>query len=112
MRVSRAGLILGGVYAVVAAGLFAVAHLSFADDAPAQVLKGRVIFEQLAVAPAMMLFTYTGLIGPLMRAFPSMNNFYAFFVMSFSIMYLIGWGLSVIAGPDEASAKRPKGFLD
>ena len=120
MRLSRGGLILAGIYTVMAAGLFAFAYLYFADDASGQALKGQVIFGQLAVAPAEMLLTYTGLIGPLMRAFPSMNNFYAFFAVSLLIMYLIGWGLSLIArGMDEiarrmneAGMKRPKGFLD
>lgn len=113
MRLNRGGLILAGIYTVMAAGLFAVAHFSFADDAPAQVLKGRVIFEQLAVAPAGVVLTHTGLIDPLMKACPWMNNFYVFFAMSLLVMYLIGWGLNLIARRmDEGSAKRPKGFLD
>ena len=89
MKLNRVGLMLSSIYAAISLPLFAVAFLSFSND-----VKGQVVFGQLAVAPAMILLTYTGLLGPLAKALPWMNNFYVFFALSFLIMYLIGWGLS------------------
>jgi hypothetical protein len=94
MKLNRGGLILSGIYAAVSLALFALAYFYFINETSAQVLKGRVILLQLAGAPAMMLLTYTGLINPLMKACPWLNNFFAFFGMSLAIMYLIGWGFS------------------
>ena len=94
MKLNRGGLILCGVYAAISLALFAFAYFYFANETSAQVLKGQVILLQLAGAPAMMLLTYTGLIDPLMKFCPWMNNFFAFFAMSLGIMYLIGWGIS------------------
>jgi hypothetical protein len=92
VKLNKGGLVLSGIYAAISLPLFAVAFLSFSND-----VKGQVVFGQLAAAPVMMLLTYTGLIGPLTKAFPWMNNFYAFFALSLLIMYLIGWGLSRLA---------------
>jgi hypothetical protein len=107
MKLNRGGLILCGIYAAISFALFMFAYFYFANETSAQVLKGQVILLQLAGAPAMMLLTYTGLIDPLMRACPWMNNFFVFFTMSLAIMYLIGWGISSL-GRIGAEKKFPK----
>ncbi len=94
MKLDRGGLILSGIFAAFSLGLSAIALLF------SNVAKGQVIFEQLAVAPAVMLLTSTGLFDPLLNACPWMNNSYAFFALSILIMYLIGWGIRRLAHPD------------
>lgn len=86
---TKIGVFLAGGYALYAIGLFSAAH--FAED-----LKGRVILEQLAAAPAMLALSTTRLLGPLMEAFPSMNNYYAVFGMSVAMMYFLGWGMAAL----------------
>jgi hypothetical protein len=66
------------------------------------------IFGQFAVAPALMLFTFTGIIDPLMKALPWLNNFPVLFVISFAIMYLIGWGFHPFAWGFSNSASSSK----
>jgi hypothetical protein len=89
MKLNRGGLILSGIYTAISLALFAVAYLALDGN-----VKGQAILGQLAVAPAMMLLTYTHLINPLLKACPWLNSFYVFFATSFTIMYLIGWGFS------------------
>ena len=91
MKLNRGGLILGGIYLALGLSLFAFSRFGTVDG------KGMYILGQLAVAPALMLFTYTGVIGPLMRALPWLNNFPVLFAVSFTIMYLIGWGFNSLA---------------
>jgi hypothetical protein len=101
MRLNRGALILSSAYVVIALALFAVAHVSFGGD-----VKGQVVFKQLAVAPAMMLLTYTGLIDSLMKALPWMNSFYVYFALSLIITYLIGWGMSVVVRTSETKSEN------
>jgi hypothetical protein len=89
MKVNRGGLISCGIYAAYSLSMFAIGYFQFPNN-----LKGGWFFNQLAIAPSGMLLTYTGLIGPLMGAFPWMNNLYFGFALSLAIMYLIGWGFS------------------
>jgi uncharacterized YccA/Bax inhibitor family protein len=89
MKLNRGGLIVSGIYTAISLALFAVAYLAFAGN-----VAGQAILGQLAVAPAMMLLTYTGLINPLVKTCPWMNSFYVFFAMSLIVTYAIGWGFS------------------
>lgn len=102
MRRSTAiGLYLAGAYALYGIGFFAAAQ--FTHD-----VKGRVLCEQLAVAPAMLLLTVTRLIGPLTDHYPWTNNDYVFFGIGLTIMYLAGWGLGAL---DERT-QRPSATGD
>jgi hypothetical protein len=94
----RSALLCALIYALIAGGLFVASRFFlFPDGSPGQVLKGRVIVEQLAVAPAMLPLMATGLIDPLTEAFPWTNSYPVFFVLSVAIMFIIGWSVSAIA---------------
>jgi hypothetical protein len=101
MKLNRGGLILGGIYLALGLSLFAFSRFGTLDG------KGMYIFGQFAVAPALMLFTYTGIIAPLMKALPWLNNFPVLFAVSFTIMYLIGWGFSSLALPSRRDHRDP-----
>jgi hypothetical protein len=99
MKLNRGGLILGGIYLALGLSLFAFSRFGTVDG------NGMYIFGQLAVAPAMMLFTYTGVIDPLM--IPWLNNFPVLFAVSFTIMYLIGWGFISLAYLSQRDHRDP-----
>jgi hypothetical protein len=99
MRLNRGGLILCANYVVSSVPLMLLAR-NAADD------KGAYVFNQLAVAPAGMLFTYTGAIDLVMQ-YPWVNSIPVFFFVSLcSVVRLAGpsAGLGGACAPEKARA--------
>ena len=87
MRLDRGGLILGGIYTAIF--LFLIALSFFSQNA-----KGEVTFAQLAVFPAMIAVTFSGLEALLVNSW--LNNTFAFYLLSLEIVYLTGWTVHLV----------------
>jgi len=85
---SKAGLVLCGIYLAIAAPLLLLSYIS--TDA-----KAEFVFGQLACLPAVLLLTWTGAIDSMMR-YPWLNNYPAAIVLSLVICYVIGVGLALL----------------
>ena len=100
MRPDRGGLILSGIYTAIF--IFLIALSFFSQNA-----KGSAVFAQLALFPAMILVTLSGL-EKLLDYDSWLNNIVVFFLLSVAIVYLIGWAVHAAIRLARARLSRPK----
>lgn len=89
MKLNRIGLILCSGYVAFSALLFLVMYSS-------QDTKSMYVAGQIAVLPAILLFSALGL-EHWVIAHPWVNNFPVHVIISLVLCYLLGWGLSRLA---------------
>jgi hypothetical protein len=89
MKLNRSGLILCSVYVAFSALLFLVMYSS-------QDTKSVYVAGQIAVLPAILLFSALGL-EHWVIVHPWADNFPVHFIISLVLCYLLGWVLSRLA---------------
>jgi hypothetical protein len=99
MKLDRGGLIGGGIYVAIAVPLMLFAEFGTNP-------KGTYIINQLATFPAGWLLSVLGIIDWLLDAFPWLNHLSVFFLFSFALCYLIGWGIRSLYRYDQKQYKR------